>query len=123
MLRKRRLSNGLTLSIWEETRRIADETVSVALCAGAKIDVKADYFDNDDQYRLLIGTLGSVVSYSYRKERTFVPLGEEDSVVQAFLKNFEETTLPYIARDSFPSRFILARFRDVLSPSPTRWPN
>jgi len=107
------LENGLTLEIWDESRKIAADTVKVALTAKIEVGVKEEYLPGRDAYETVTRHFGDKVLFEYRKERTFVDAHEKDAVFKKLLEEFKEATLKYIARPNFAAGFVTSKFMDI----------
>lgn len=108
------LDNGLVLEIWDESRKIAEDTVKVALAARIKVDVKEEYFTSPEHYRTVLNTFGPEIVFEQKKERTFVDIAERDNVFTGLLNEFKESALKYISSPKFPSGFVISKLTDVL---------
>lgn len=108
------LENGLVLEIWDESRKIAADTVKVALAARIKVEVKKEYFTSDEHYQKVVKVFGPEVLFEQKKERTFVNIAEREQVFNHLLSEFKESTLKYISSPKFPSGFVLSKLTDIL---------
>lgn len=107
------LPNSLTLQVWDRSRRIAVDTTKVELRVSVTVPVRPEYFSDPAQYDKVRRVFGQEITYEYGKERTFVDRDEKDAVLMQLLADFKRDSLPYIAKPSFPSRFVLSRLRDI----------
>jgi hypothetical protein len=107
------LSNHLVVEIWDHSRAIATDTTKVELAIKINVAVKNEYFDNPEHFDIVTRVFGKEISYEYKKERTFVHREEKEKIFNELLDDFTESTLPYIEKPDFPSRFILSKLRDI----------
>lgn len=107
------LTNGLTLTIWDNSRQIAADTTKVELVAQMEIAFEPSYFPRHEDYDKLVQTIGPTGLFEHRKMRPFVKTPQQEAVFQELLTAFKEHTLPYLSQDVFPRRFALAKFRDT----------
>ncbi len=108
------LENGLVLEIWDESRKIAADTVKVALAARIKVEVREEYFTNPEHYRTVLKVFGPELLFEQKKERTFVDIAERENVFNSLLSEFKESTLKYISSPKFPSGFVISKLSDIL---------
>jgi hypothetical protein len=107
------LENGLVLEIWDESRKIAADTVKVTLAARIKVDVKEEYFTSPEHYRTVLQVFGPAITFEQKKERTFVDIAQRDIVFTSLLNEFKESALKYISNPKFPSGFVISKLADV----------
>ncbi len=107
------LSNHLVVEVWDYSRPIATDTTKVELAIKIKVDVKKEYFANPGDFDLVTRVFGKEISYEYIKERTFVDREEKETIFNELLDDFTNSTLPYIEKSDFPSRFVLSKLRDI----------
>ena len=108
-----RLDNGLTLEIWDESRKIAEDTVKVALTARIRVALKQEYLPGEEQYRTVRRAFGDELLYEQRNERAYVHLKDRDAVFGQLLSDFKETTMKYISRPDFASGFAKSKLMDI----------
>lgn len=107
------LENGLVLEIWDESRKIAADTVKVALAARIKVEVKKEYFTSPEQYQTVLKVFGPEILFEQKKERTFVDLAEKEAVFGSLLSEFKESALKYLSSPKFPSGFVISKLADI----------
>lgn len=108
------LPNGLSLDVWDLSRRIAADTVKVELVIKMEVTFESCHFDEEDHYLKTRRVFGPAGSYEYRKERTFVHIDEKETVFRDLLDAFKRDALPYLAQDNFPQRFSRSKYRDII---------
>ncbi len=116
-----RLPNGLVAEIWDGSRMIAADTATVILVVKVPVDVKPEYFEDPEACRKTARVFGSPLVYEYRNERTFVAAGEREALFGEFLANFKKDVLPYVSKDHFPKRFVLAKYQEMIK-DPWKYP-
>ncbi len=107
------LPNGLKMEIWNASRLIAADTVKVDLIIRIKVGLRPEYFPSPDQFELTRKIFGPEVVFEYRKERSFIAKDLRDSTFDKLLEEFRSTSLDYISKPNFPSRFALSKYMDV----------
>jgi len=108
------LPNGLSLDVWDVSRRIAADTVKVELVIKMDVVFEISHFEEEDHYLKTRRVFGPAGSYEYRKERTFVHIDEKEAVFRELLDAFKRDALPYLAKDNFPQRFSRSKYRDIV---------
>ncbi|MDI9571499.1 MAG: hypothetical protein QM278_12455 [Pseudomonadota bacterium] len=109
------LPTGLSLDVWDASRRIAADTTRVELVIRMRVPFAADHFDEEDHYLKTRRVFGPEDFYEYRKERTFVATTEKDRVFAELLTDFKRDALPYLAREGFPRSFSQSKYREIIS--------
>jgi len=107
------LQNNLVVQIWDTSRPIAADTTKVAVKIIVKVNIRPDYFDNHEDFTLVRNVFGSEITYTHEKERTFVHTPDKDSVFTGLIEDFKRDSLHYIARTTFPHRFVHSKLRDI----------
>ncbi|TFG38273.1 MAG: hypothetical protein E4H39_00730 [Syntrophobacterales bacterium] len=116
------LSNKLVLEVWDHSRIIAADTTKVELSLKIKVAVKEEYFDNPGHFEMVTKAFGEEIVYEYRKERSFVNNNKKETIFNELLEDFTQSTLPYLDKPNFPSRFVLSKLSDILK-RPHRYGN
>ncbi|OPY90447.1 MAG: hypothetical protein A4E72_00643 [Syntrophus sp. PtaU1.Bin208] len=109
------LPNGRILNIWDASRVIAADTTSVILIVTIQMELRPEYFQEADHYKLTTAVFGKEMPYEYRKERTFVKTGEVEAVFQELLTTFKTDALPYLSKATFPEQFARSKHREIMS--------
>ncbi len=107
------LPNGLTLEIWDYSRRIASDITKVELVAQMEVAFRPEYFPFREQYDKLVKTIGPTSRYVYRKWRTFVNNDDRDAIFHELLQSFKTHAKPYLENEGFPARFAKAKLREI----------
>ncbi|MEA3471628.1 MAG: hypothetical protein U9R24_07910 [Thermodesulfobacteriota bacterium] len=107
------LLNNLVVEVWDHSREIATDTTKVELVIKIKVAVKNEYFDNPEHLDMVTRIFGKEIFYEYKKERTFVNREEKEKIFNELLDDFTKSTLPYIGKPDFPSRFVLSKLSDI----------
>ena len=122
LLEEIRLPNGLVAEIWDGSRLIAADTTTVVLVVKIPVTLKQEYFEDPAAWRKTARVFGSPLVYEYRNERTFVAAGEREALFSEFLANFKKDVLPYVSKDHFPKRFVLAKYQEMIK-DPWKYPD
>ena len=108
-----KLDNGLTLRIFDLSRRIAANTVKVEIFFQTIISLKESYFANAQDYNQVKNIMGDELAYEHRLERSFVPSENEDFVRSELIDTFKNNSLDYLASSSFSQKMALSMLRDI----------
>ena len=108
-----KMTNGLTLNLYDASRKVAADRWLVKLEARINITVTEDHFNNKvtlpaplDQLR---AKLGDAVTYTYQTERNFVDQRDKAAIfgqMQAGLL----AKKPYYGHPDFAARYIIKEF-------------
>ena len=113
LLEQIKLSNGLTLKIFDLSRVIATKTVKVELSMQIKINLEKSYFDTACDYDQVKNIFGEGLTYEHKTERTIVTKGNEDAVREELMDTFKNNLLGYLSADNFSQKLTLAMLRDI----------
>ncbi len=106
MVEKIQLDNGLTLEIWNYSRKIAGDRWLVGLLIQVGVFPEEAHFSNREYYQMFLEKTDGRVYYRYRKERTFVPEDQVESLFSTMKENFLSAALPYLSHPDFRDRLI-----------------
>jgi hypothetical protein len=109
------LPNGLILEIIDRSRLIAADTTQVVFVAQIVVTLDESFFSGPEHYETTRKVFGPQLTYTYRKERTFVRIQDKDSVFNDLVETFKNDTMVYLSHRDFPRRFALSKLRDILS--------
>jgi hypothetical protein len=113
LLEQIKLSNGLTLEIFDLSRAIAADTVKVELSMQIKINLDRSYFTDACDYDQVKNIFGEELTYKHKAERTIVTKGNEDAVRKELLNTFKNNLLTYLSADNFSQKLTIAMLRDI----------
>ena len=107
------LDNGLTLEIWDASRKVAADRWLVKLVACMEVEVSCRWFDDAlrppadiDQMR---ARLGDTQRFEYQTERNFVDQREKQEVFDNMLRSFTAKKAYYNHPD-FAARFLTKEY-------------
>jgi hypothetical protein len=113
LLEEIKLSNGLTLKIFDLSRAIATKTVKVELSMQIKINLEKYYFADACDYDQVKNIFGEELTYDHKAERIIVPKENEDAVREELINTFKSNLLNYISSANFAQKLALAMLRDI----------
>ncbi len=110
------LENGLLISFYDESRKIAGDRWQVILTARIKILTdKVDFTRMDPEKRSeIIQEVGDHIYYEKKLIRNFVGEKQKEETVTALYESFLQITRPYFSHSQFAERFILKKYADSL---------
>ena len=113
LLEEIRLSNGLTLQIFDLSRAIAADTVKVELSMQIKISLEMAYFANADDYDQVKNIFGEELTYTHKAERMIVSKKNKDAVREELISTFKNNLLNYLSAANFAQKLALSMLRDI----------
>ena len=113
LLEEIKLSNGLTLQIFDLSRAIAADTVKVELSMQMKISLEMAYFPDDSDYDQVKNIFGEELTYTHKAERMIVSKGNENAVREELISTFKNNLLNYLSAANFSQKLALAMLRDI----------
>lgn len=107
------LSNGLTLTVTDFTRRIAADTVKVEISFQVKVKVLQSFFTSSDDYLQLTNIFGDELTYERKMERSFVADSDASSMRAELMETFKANSLTYLSSPNFAQKMALSVLRDI----------
>ena len=112
------LENNQTLVISDMSRKISVDAyvVIMKVTMGIKIEKKlfSDNTISDFKFNDMIATLGDTATYEYKIERNFIMADEKEKVFEALVKTFLDNLGQYVAKPTFPGKFVLKEYNDQI---------
>ena len=111
------LENGVTLRLFDASRKLAGDRWLVALEACALVPVKENEIMEDEKTGESISirlAMGEQISFEQKRERYFIDERHKDSVFNQMLESFRFSIRDYLAHPQFPSRFVKKSIQDYL---------
>lgn len=113
LLEEIKLSNGLTLQIFDLSRAIAADTVKVELSMQIKINLETSFFANTSDYDQVKNIFGEEITYTHKAERMIVSKVNENNVREELINTFKNNLLNYLSAANFSQKLALAMLRDI----------
>lgn len=102
------LSNGLVVTLYDETRRYYEDYHLVRLEMVCEATVLPEYFDCAADFSEAVGLLGESAAFRTTIEKMGVPYAEigeaRERLVEAVVNNCGD----YFSRESFPCRLVMS---------------
>ena len=112
------LGNGIRLSFWDVSRRLAGDRWYVGLVLRIPIEVREEDFahleDGPSLYREFKEKEGDLVWFEAKKERHFIDEREKDEILEGLLRRLKEHSLSYLSHPAFAERFKRRRIEEFL---------
>ena len=108
--RKLELPNGLTVFVYDATRRYYEDYHLVRLEIVCEAPVLAEYFDTDELFSEARELLGESAVYRRMLEKMGVPFREIEAARESILQSFENNALSYFSAEGFPRKLVLSEF-------------
>ena len=111
------LENGLTLELYDSSRRVAGDRWTVSVVARIEVGVKREYFEGQDSLYALLddirAAVGKKTTYRYEKARNFIAENEKDQIFEGLRQRFLDANLRYLSRPEFPRKLILKKYQEA----------
>ncbi len=110
------LDNGLELTLFDESRRMAGDRWLVCIVARVAVDVEAVAEELALQgldMRSVLARLGPEAVYEHRVERRFVDEKERGAVLSSEKDALLKTIAGYVAKPAFAGRLVLKQYREA----------
>ena len=110
-----KLENGLTLKIFDASRKLAGDRWLVSVVAEVEISLDRVDFPLGESELLgrndVTNALGRQTVFSQKRQRIFIAESRKDETRQALCDSITNSLLAYISREDFAQKFILSEYR------------
>lgn len=117
LIDKTKLENGLTLEVYDRSRRVTGDRWLVSFVARIDVEVRPEYFESVHTQGLAFedirAAVGEKVSYRNEKTRNFIPETEKDEVFGGLKERFLDASLGYLSSPDFPRKLILRQYQEA----------
>ncbi len=117
IIKKKKLSNGMALTVRDMSRKVAGDRWNVKVDCEAAIPVAPDRFNGRQEDAELLekirARMGDTLVFSVTKERHFVAEDEKDAVLAGLVQQLLDNAATYIDRPDFPEKLFVARYEDA----------
>jgi hypothetical protein len=112
------LKNGLRLKIYDASRNLVGDRWLVCLIARMEVPVTKVLEKDDPKPEAnpneIKDLLGDLVIFEQKRERIFVDTKEKESVFKEVCDMFLNSTLEYLAKETFPKHYILKKYKEQI---------
>ncbi len=109
------LENGLELSIYDDSKRMAGDRWLVAIIARIVIPINKTILHGDAmpdrQIETIHNALGKQVIFEYKMKRNFVDQKEKDAVALNLWQSYLKSNRSYLEHPNFGRNIILKRYQ------------
>lgn len=116
------LENRCKLDIYDNSTKMAADRWKVSLVARLTVPVEERFIQGGTEMPAALDdirqVLGAEAVFEMKKERVFVDDGQKAPVLDELLRDLKKDSLPYLARPSFPAKFVAKRYREKISNRP-----
>jgi hypothetical protein len=110
------LENDLSISFYDESKKIAGDRWQVILTARIQILTDQVHFTRMDPEKRseIIQVVGEQINYEKKLIRNFVGDKQKEETVKALYESFLQNTRPYFSHRQFAERFVIKNYADSL---------
>lgn len=112
------LDNGLKLTLYDTSRKIAGDRWRVGLIARMDIPIDDAQFSVNDKsltdFKSFKVSFGEKVHFEQKRERNFIDAKHKDDVLQSLIDLFLENALAYLSHPDFPNKYVLRQYNEYL---------
>lgn len=117
-IEQKKLTNGCTLTIWDQSRNIAVDRWLVKIRCETEVPVREEFFSGIEEgdpelLRKVRGRLGGSLIFSTEKERNFIDEAEKDRILNLLVDQACDAMLVYLANPKFPEKMFKKRFLEL----------
>ncbi|UCF89955.1 MAG: hypothetical protein JSW39_16825 [Desulfobacterales bacterium] len=122
LIQTKALPNGLTLELYDASRKVAGDRWRVSLIAAMDIHLNGLPRSADDPASFKIDeirrSLGAIVRFEQKRERNFIGSNQKEEVLGGLLDAFLTSSLAYLSHPDFARRFLLKQYKAYLARHP-----
>ena len=117
LLTEEAFDNGVTLRLYDASRKLAGDRWLVALVARAMVPVREPQSPDatPEDFSTFRQATGDEVVFEQKRERYFIDASRKAAVFEEMLESFRLMTRNYLAHPQFPARFVAKAFREFLA--------
>jgi hypothetical protein len=108
------LPNGLSISVFNNTRRYFGDYFRVSVEIVCRIPLLAEYFTDSDEFAVACSKLGSEVVYTRNEEQMGVPSAGVGEALDRLVENFIDHSFPYVSSSQFPRKVVHAKLKRAI---------
>jgi len=116
------MGNRCRLDIYDKSVKMAADRWKVRLVAQLVVPVDERFFVDGlempaslEELRL---SMGSEIVFEMVKERVFVDDRDRAAVFEALQDTFKKDSMPYLARNTFPGKYLIKCYREKVTDRP-----
>jgi len=117
LIDKIKLENGLTLEVYDGSRRVAGDRWLVSFIARIEVNVRPEYFEDlhipDLPFDAIRTAVGDKATYHHEKTRNFIAETQKDEVFEGLKERFLGASLGYLSSADFPRKLILMQYQQA----------
>ncbi len=110
------LENGLLISFYDESKKIAGDRWQIIVTAKIEIVTDQVQFTRMDTEKKIeiIQVVGEQIYYEKKLIRNFIGEKQKEETVTVLYESFLQITRPYFSHSQFAERFVLKTYADSL---------
>ena len=111
------LSNGLTLRLFDASRKIAGDRWQVSVVARINIQVDGATVDEKNLNASLAeirSLLGDSLVFEQKHQRNFIDACEKEKIVENLAESFSNSAAPYFSNQNFAMKYISKLYREAV---------
>ena len=118
ILEERQLANGLTVTVYDQSKKIAGDRWLVKICCEARIPVSEDFFSRhpESDPKVLAEVQAKMdghVTFTVSKERNFVDDAEKEGILSAMVEQVSAHMVDYLANPKFPEKLFFSKYQEL----------
>ena len=118
LIKQQRLSNGVVLSIFDNSRKLLGDRWLVTIECEAALPAQAEFIaekkeENPELLDMILEKLGKTISFSVCKERNFVAESDIGSARDGLIEQVYENMTEYLDNQAFPKKLFESRYAEL----------
>jgi hypothetical protein len=124
LIKKIGLTNGLTLELYDASRRVAGDRWLVSLVAKIAIPNNSPFLDKADascnDMEAFQKAFGEKILFEKKRARNFIEERKKEETLEGLMTSFLSASLFYLSNDEFPRNFVLSELKKFQETAPWR---
>ncbi len=119
LIQEETLDNGVTLRLYDRSRRLAADRWLVSLEARAVVtvteDLRSKAAETPEDLSEIKQALNDEVVFEQKRERYFIDENDKNNVFEELVRNWQSGSKAYLAHPEFPLRFVKKTLKEHLA--------
>ena len=117
ILAQRTLENNMTLTVYDQSKRMVGDRWLIQIICEAKLPVDEGFFSRVEEDRALRAevreSMAGSLTFSVTKERTFIAETERAALVERMVTEIMSNMVTYLNRPEFPERLFARKYAEL----------
>jgi hypothetical protein len=118
LIERRELAGGMSLLLYDQSRRCAGDRLMAELACRATVPVtesmwKSKAGEDSELLNCIRERMGGELAFSLEKVRNFIPQDEKENVMEELISQMEAHMMRYLESPRFPEKLFEKRYEEL----------